>query len=192
MIGNQIDILTFSLSFGHNLGFKYPNGSCEPILNISVLRFFQWYKELFNPMSCDSYNYPLKIQEPIGILIPKKEVHLRMWGFVPSHSPTLLRAWNVTPELHSWLTSLQTFALVTSPRLRLQHFKSFAVKGSSRKGSPGVTFHTPGSARECKGMKLHTPKWVPTLGVRVSMYFQIFKEVFQGSKFIGLKSSLYH
>ncbi len=38
-------ILTFSLgyglSFGYNLCFKCPNGSCEPILDIYILRSFQ-------------------------------------------------------------------------------------------------------------------------------------------------------
>jgi hypothetical protein len=34
MGGNQIDSLTFGPSFGHNLCFKYPHGSGEPILNI--------------------------------------------------------------------------------------------------------------------------------------------------------------
>jgi hypothetical protein len=34
MVGSQIDKLTTNLSFGHNLCFKYPNGSCEPILDI--------------------------------------------------------------------------------------------------------------------------------------------------------------
>ncbi len=50
VIASQIDNLTFDPSFGHNLCFNYPNGSCEPILNIYVLRasndimniFFQW------------------------------------------------------------------------------------------------------------------------------------------------------
>jgi hypothetical protein len=32
----QIGSLIPGLSFGHNLCFKYPNGSCEPILNIYV------------------------------------------------------------------------------------------------------------------------------------------------------------
>jgi hypothetical protein len=34
VVASQIDNLIFSSSFGHNLCFKYPNGSCEPILNI--------------------------------------------------------------------------------------------------------------------------------------------------------------
>ncbi len=56
----------------------------------------------------------------------------------------------------------------------------------------GVTFHALRSARECEGMNPHTPKWIPTLGIRSPMDFWIFKGRFQGSKFIGLKSSLYH
>jgi hypothetical protein len=40
MVDNQINILTPSLSFDHNLCCKYSNGSCKPILNIYVLRTF--------------------------------------------------------------------------------------------------------------------------------------------------------
>jgi hypothetical protein len=42
MAKSQIGNLTPDLSFGHNLYFKYPNGSCKPILNIYVPRTFQW------------------------------------------------------------------------------------------------------------------------------------------------------
>jgi hypothetical protein len=55
MVKSEIDNLTFNPSFDHNLCFKYPNGSCEPILNISVPRTFQWHKELFNPMNLDPW-----------------------------------------------------------------------------------------------------------------------------------------
>ncbi len=41
-------------------------------------------------------------------------------------------------------------------------------------------------------MNPHTPKWASTLGVGVPMDFRIFKGRLQGSKLIGLKSSLYH
>jgi hypothetical protein len=40
---NQIANLIFNPSFGHNLCFKCPNGSCEPILNIYVPKDFQSY-----------------------------------------------------------------------------------------------------------------------------------------------------
>jgi hypothetical protein len=50
----------------------------------------------------------------------------------------------------------------------------------------------PGSVGECEGMSTHTPKWTPTLGVGVSMDSQIFKEQLEGSKFIELRTFLYH
>jgi hypothetical protein len=49
-------------------------------------------------------------------------------------------------------------------------------KGASQKGSPGVTCHVPESVGECEGMKPHTPKRVPTLGIVVPMNSQIFKK----------------
>ncbi len=43
-----------------------------------------------------------------------------------------------------------------------------------------------------RGMNLHTLKWTLILGVEVPMDSQIFRRRLQGSKPIGLKSSLYH
>jgi hypothetical protein len=40
MVRNQIGSLTPSPSFGHNLCFNYPNGSCESILNILHFKRF--------------------------------------------------------------------------------------------------------------------------------------------------------
>jgi hypothetical protein len=40
------------------------------------------------------------------------------------------------------------------------------VKGCKvvgQEGSPRVMSHAPGSARECEGIDLHTPKGIPTL-----------------------------
>jgi len=68
------------------------NGSCKPILNIYVSRDFKWYKELFNSMSFDPYNHPLKIWRSIRTPTPKMATHLGMWGFIPSHFPTFLGA----------------------------------------------------------------------------------------------------
>ncbi len=45
VIENQIDTLTYDLSFGHNFCFKYSNGSCEPILDIYISKSLQCYKE---------------------------------------------------------------------------------------------------------------------------------------------------
>jgi hypothetical protein len=47
--------------------------------------------------------------------------------------------------------------------------KARACKGVGQHGSSGVTFHAHGSVGKCEGMNLHTPKWVPTLGVGISM-----------------------
>jgi hypothetical protein len=121
MIGSQIGSLTPGPSFGHNLCFKYPKGSCEPILNIYIPRYFQWYEELFNPISFGPWNCPMKIWDSIKTLTPKVGAHLGVWGFIPSHFPTILGAWNVTPRLHSWLAPLQALVLVVSPKLGLRH-----------------------------------------------------------------------
>jgi hypothetical protein len=72
-------------------------------------------------MDFDPWNCFLKIQKFIGTLTPKVRAHLGVWGFIPSHSPTLPGAWDVTPRLPSWPATLQAFALVASPRLRLWH-----------------------------------------------------------------------
>jgi len=85
-VGSQIGNLTLDPSFGHNLCFKYPNGSWEPILHIYVPKKFQPYNEFFNSMIFDPCNCPLKIQESIGNLIPRVGIHLRVWGV---HSLTL-------------------------------------------------------------------------------------------------------
>ncbi len=66
------------------------------------------------------------------------------------------------------------------------------AKVRAKRGSPGVTSHAPGNVGECEGMKTHTPKWASILGVGVLLDFQIFKKWLQGSKPIGLRSSLYH
>jgi hypothetical protein len=36
--------------------------------------------------------------------------------------------------------------------------KARACEGAGQEGSPGITFHAPGSARECEGMNPHIPK----------------------------------
>jgi len=71
-------------------------------------------------MGFDPYNHSLKIWKSIGTPTPKVGVHLGVWCFIPSHSPTLLGTWNVTPGFPSLPAPSQTFALVASPRLGLQ------------------------------------------------------------------------
>jgi hypothetical protein len=53
MVRDQIDTLTPNPSFDRNLCLKYSNGSCKPILDVYVLKDFQWYKEVFNLMNFD-------------------------------------------------------------------------------------------------------------------------------------------
>jgi len=65
-------------------------------------------------------------------------------------------------------------------------------KRARQEGDPGDTSYTPGSAGECERMNPHTPKATPTWGVGIMKDFRIFREGLQGSKPIGLKSSLYH
>ncbi len=91
------------------------------ISDIYVSRAFQWYMERLNPMGFGPCNCSLKIRESIRTPSPKVGAHLGVWGFIPSHFPTLVGTWNVTPELPSWPAPLQALALVPSPRLRLRH-----------------------------------------------------------------------
>jgi hypothetical protein len=72
-------------------------------------------------MGFDPCNCSLKIWESIGTPTPKVGTHLGVWGFIPSLSLTLSRAWNVTPGIHTWPASSQAFILVASLRLRLWH-----------------------------------------------------------------------
>jgi hypothetical protein len=68
--------------------FKYPNESCELILDICLSKKFQWYKKVFNPMNFGPCNHPLKVQKFIELQILKWEL---AWEcvFIPSHFPTL-------------------------------------------------------------------------------------------------------
>jgi hypothetical protein len=129
VVGSQIGNLTPDPFFGHNLCFKYSNGSWNPILDIYVSRAFQEYKGIFNPMIFDPWNCSLKIWESIATLTLKVSAHLGVCGFIPSHSLTLLWAWNVILELHFWPAPLQTLALVTSPRLKLWHWGCYIKMG---------------------------------------------------------------
>jgi hypothetical protein len=120
VVKSQTTNFTHGLSFGHSLCFKYPNGSCKPILNIYVSIVFQWYKEPFEMMGFEPYNFPLKIQKSIGTPTPRRGIHLGVWRFTPSHSFALLGTRDVTSRIPSWPTTLQALSLVASPRLKLR------------------------------------------------------------------------
>jgi hypothetical protein len=70
--------------------------------------------------------------------------------------------------------------------------KAKAYKGAGQKWSSRITSYAPRSVGKCEGLNLHTPKLAPTLGVKVSMDSQIFREQLHGSKPIRSKISLYH
>jgi len=89
VVGSQIANLTPDFSFGHNLCFRCWNGSCEPILDIYVSITFQWYKKLLKPLVFDPCNCSLNIWESTKTPTPKMEAPLGMWGFIPSHFPSL-------------------------------------------------------------------------------------------------------
>jgi hypothetical protein len=118
VVRSQTTNLTPNFSFHHNLCFKCPNRSSEPILDIFVSIVFQWYKKLFKAMGFDPCNRSLKIQESTGTPTPQVEVPL---GCVRVYSLTL----SCTPGLLSWPTTLQPLALVTSPRRGYDTFLAY-------------------------------------------------------------------
>jgi len=78
---------------------------------------------------------------------------------------------------HNWSKcGVTTLTLGSRPRQR---------HGKVQVGS--ATWESYLHSRECEGMNPHTPKWTFILGVGILMEFRIFKEVFHGSKFIGIK-----
>jgi len=127
VVGSQIVNLIPGPSFGHNLCFKCPNGSCERILDIYVSINFQWYKKLLNPLGFDPCNHSLNIRESIGTSICNVGVLLGVWGSIPSHSLALPGACGLIPELPSWPATLQALTLVASPRLGLRHWNCYGA-----------------------------------------------------------------
>jgi hypothetical protein len=119
MVGNQISNLTPILSFDHNLCFRCPNGSWEPILDIYILIAFQWYKELFKKMGFDPWNCTLKIWESIWDSNSHKG---SSFGSVRVHSFTFFAlpgACDVIPRFPSWPTTLQPPCFGRKPKARV-------------------------------------------------------------------------
>jgi hypothetical protein len=119
VVGSQTANLTPGLSFDHNLCYRCPNGSCEPILDICTSIAFQWYKEIFKARGFDLCYRPLKFRESTETPTPKMGVHLGVWMFILTLSHT--------PGLLSSPTFLWTLALVTSPKLGLRHFSYISL-----------------------------------------------------------------
>jgi len=70
-------------------------------------------------MGFDPCNCSLKIQKSIGTPTPKVGAHLGMWRFSPSHSPTLLKARNVTPGLSLLARTFTSLCLGHKPKARV-------------------------------------------------------------------------
>jgi hypothetical protein len=126
MVGSQTGSFIPDRSFGHNLCFRCWIEQCEPILDIYVLRAFQWYKEHHKPLSFDPWNYFLTFLESTGTPFLKVKVALEVWGFTPSHFPTLPRVCDVTPGLPLGSQPYNPSYLGCEPRVKVatsQHFK---------------------------------------------------------------------
>jgi hypothetical protein len=141
VVGSQTANLTPSPSFGHNLCFRCPNGRCETILDIYVLKAFHWYKELFSPLSFNPWNRPLKIWESTGIRTPKMELPwgVRVHSLTPSHTPGSMLC---DSRLPSWPATLQTLALVASPKLGLRQYIWITIESwhEKERGSPSYVY----------------------------------------------------
>jgi hypothetical protein len=70
--------------------------------------------------------------------------------------------------------------------------KAKGLQGCRPKGSPGVTSHTPGSAKSVREWTLTLPSELPCWELESRKDSRIFRARFQGSKILALKSFLYH
>jgi hypothetical protein len=120
-------------------------------------------------MSFDSCNFPLKIRESIGTLIPKMGAHLGVWGFIPSHFLALLGTWNVTfgltlsPCLHKPLPWSQTQGYNCDIGLLACPFILEMLWIRERTSTPSSTIFTFRftfeSFKECGGVSFLTSCW---------------------------------
>ncbi len=99
VVGSQTTNLTPGPSFGHNLFFRCPNGSCEPILDFYVSISFQWYEKCLKPLGFDLCNPSLNIWESNGTPTHNMGVHLECQGSFPH---TLLHS----RGMRQWLPGL--------------------------------------------------------------------------------------
>jgi hypothetical protein len=99
----------------------------------------------------------------------------------------------LSQSLKVWMCNcLSNFeGLCHNPSLGLAT-KARACKGAGQEWAWESHFMLPKVQENVRGWTSHNPKWVPTLGLGVPMDSQIFRRWLQGSKFIGLKSSLYY
>jgi hypothetical protein len=85
VVGSQIGTLTLDPSFGHNLCFKYSNGTCEPISDIYVSRSFNGINTFIIQWGLTPWNYFLKIQKSIGNPFGNVWVHSFTLSYIPGN-----------------------------------------------------------------------------------------------------------
>jgi hypothetical protein len=107
----------------------------------------------------DGPNFVCKVDECNASYTSKYNL---VWHLRACHNVTLKSAKSERSSCHN-----PSLGLVTKARVG---------KGVIQKWSPWVTFHALGSVWKCERMNPKTPKWAPTLGIRVSMDSWIFKE----------------
>ncbi len=101
---------------------------------------------------------------------------LNTFGARMSHGLTRTHKTHHGPDLGEATTfPLKMYSMCRDPSFGLTT-KARVCKNVGQEGSPGVTFQPPGSAKECEGMNSHIPKVTLTLGIKVSMDPQIFRE----------------
>jgi hypothetical protein len=110
----------------------------------------------------------------------KVGVHLGVIRLHPLHSPPFVKVCFIPKHI----LDVVTLTLDSWPKQGLVKVRAKSEAWESHFMPPGVG--------RCERMNPHTPKWAPTLGVGVSMDFQIFRGQLQWPKFIRLKTSLYH
>jgi hypothetical protein len=89
VIGSQIAILIPGLSFGHNLCFRCPNGSWEPILDIWIPIAFQWYKKNSIQWFLTPVITLCRFGSPLELQLPKCEI---LWECEGSFHHTFLHS----------------------------------------------------------------------------------------------------
>ncbi len=103
--------------------------TCVSVFQMSHTSPFQTstFQELFDDIKKLSIQWVLTPEIVLWIFKSPSRLQLPKWEltwerFIPSHSPTLPWAWDVTPKLPSWPALLQALTLVASPRLGLWHY----------------------------------------------------------------------
>jgi hypothetical protein len=122
VVENQIVNLILDLSFGNNFCFQCPNGSCDPILDIYIPRFFNDLRNFSIQWVLTPTITLWRFGNPLGF-------QLSRWEFIWECGGSFFHALLHSREHEMWLLGSllvapsQTLTLVASPRLRLQQIK---------------------------------------------------------------------